>query len=124
MTLDTERYKGWIVIAIRRATAWRIHNFLPLVDSLFKQIKDNHDQTGGRLLFDLSALSYFDSTMISLILRSVRLTGEQKNSLIIADDKTRDILALLGIDKLVDIYPSERDWCSAQGITFTGGKPA
>jgi hypothetical protein len=62
--------------------------------------------------------------MISLILRSVRLTGEQKNSLIIADDKTRDILALLGIDKLVDIYPSERDWCSAQSIAFTGGKPA
>jgi anti-anti-sigma regulatory factor len=110
---DTERYKGWMVITIKRHTAWQIHNFLPLVDSMYSKIKENYTRVGGRLLFDLSGLTYFDSTMVSLILRAVRLTGDSKNAVVITDEKTRDILTLLGIDKLVDMYESETAFTAA-----------
>jgi anti-anti-sigma regulatory factor len=110
---DSERYKGWTVITIKRHTAWQIHNFLPLVDSMYARIKEVFDRVGGRLVFDLSSLTYFDSTMVSLILRAVRLTGDTKNAVVITDEKTRDILTLLGIDKLVDMYDSEAAFAEA-----------
>ena len=117
MNLDNSKYKGWTVVKIGRQMAWKIHNFFPLVDSMFRQIEENHKQVGGRLLFDLSSLSYFDSTMVSLILRSVRLTGEEKNALVVSDERTRDILSLLGINRLVDIYDSEAEWAAACGLS-------
>ena len=113
MQFDTERYKGWTVVTIKRHAAWQIHNFLPLVDSMYAKIKEVYDRRGGRLVFDLSGLTYFDSTMVSLILRAVQLTGDTKNAVVITDDKTRDILMLLGIDKLVDMYDSETAFATA-----------
>ncbi len=118
MELDSNRYKGWTVVTIRRHSAWQIHNFLPLVDSMYAKIKENYERHPGRLVFDLSELTYFDSTMVSLVLRAVRLTGRDKNALVIGDEKTRDILNLLGIDKLVDIYGSLDAFAAANG---TGG---
>jgi len=119
MELDNGIYKGWTVVTIRRHSAWQIHNFLPLVDSMYTRIMENYQAVPGRLVFDLSELTYFDSTMVSLILRAVRLTGEQKNALVIGDEKTRDILSLLGIDKLVDIYDSRAAFESASGVSRT-----
>jgi anti-anti-sigma regulatory factor len=116
MDILTDKYAGWIVVSIKRHTAWQIHNFMSLVDSMFDQIKESRERGGGRILFDLSQLTYFDSTVVSLILRAVRLTGDLKNSLIVADDKTRDILGLLGITRLVDVYESEAAWAQDHGF--------
>ena len=116
MVFDNERYKGWTVITIKRHAAWQIHNFLPLVDSMYTKIRENFDKVGGQLLFDLSGLTYFYSTMVSLILRAVRLTGDAKNAVVITDEKTRDILTLLGIDKLVDMYESEAAFMAANQL--------
>ena len=116
MNFDNAKYQGWTIVKIGRQMAWRLHNFLPLVDSMYKQIEQNHKTSHGRLLLNLSAISYFDSTMVSLILRSIRLTGDEKNSLVIGDESTRDILSLLGIDRLVDIYDSEQAWAEDHGF--------
>jgi anti-anti-sigma regulatory factor len=113
MEFDAGRYPGWIVITIARHSAWQIHNVLPMVNTMFGEIKSEYESIGGRLLFNLSELSYFDSTMVSLILRSVSLTGDAKNALIISDDKARDIATLLGLDRLVDLYSSEAEWVRA-----------
>lgn len=121
MNIDVTRYRGWLLVIIRRHTAWQIHNFLPLVDSMYSKIKEQYEQTDGRIAFDLSGLTYFDSTMISLILRCVHLTGERKNAVIISDQKTRDILSLLGIDKLVDLYDSEAAFAAVEGPATTQG---
>jgi anti-anti-sigma regulatory factor len=117
MELDNDRFPGWTVVTIRRHTAWQIHNFLPLVDSMYSKIKTNYETTQRRLVFDLSELTYFDSTMVSLVLRSVRLTGDAKNALVMGDEKTRDILCLLGIDKLVDLYDSIGEFAAANGAS-------
>jgi len=119
MELDNNAYKGWTVVTIRRHSAWQIHNFQPLVDSMYAKIKDNYETAHGRLVFDLAELTYFDSTKVSLILRSVRLTGERKNALVVGDEKTRDILSLLGIDKLVDIYSSLAQFAAANNVART-----
>jgi anti-anti-sigma regulatory factor len=116
MDILTNKYPGWIVVSIKRHTAWQIHNFMSLVDSMFTQIKESYEAEKGRILFDLSELSYFDSTVVSLILRAVRLTGDEKNSLLVSDEKTRDILGLLGITRLVDVYDSETDWAREHGL--------
>ncbi|MBD3243421.1 MAG: hypothetical protein GF331_22720 [Chitinivibrionales bacterium] len=115
MELDNDKYSGWTVVTIKRHTAWQIHNFMSLVDSMYEKIKDNYEQVHGRILFDLSRLSYFDSTVVSLILRAVRLTGEEKNALIVTDEKTRDILGLLGINRLVEVYESEEAFAETHG---------
>lgn len=116
MELNNDKYSGWTIVTIQRHTAWQIHNFMSLVDSMYDKIKENYEQVHGRILFDLSRLSYFDSTVVSLILRAVRLTGEEKNALIVTDDKTRDILGLLGINRLVDVYESEGAFAEAHGF--------
>ena len=102
-------------MSIKRITSWQIRNFLPLVDSMFDKIRARYEEVGGRFLFDLSELSYFDSTIVGLILRSVSLTGTQKNSLIASGAQTKDILSLLGLDRLVDIYDSEEEWAADGG---------
>ena len=116
MELDNERYAGWSVVTIRRHTAWQIHNFMSLVDSMYETIRRNYETAHARILFDLAGLSYFDSTVVSLILRAVRLTGEVKNALIVSDPKTRDILSLLGIDRLVEVYESQRAFAEHYGF--------
>jgi anti-anti-sigma regulatory factor len=114
MDIDVNRFAGWILVVIKRHTAWQIHNFLPLVDSMYKKIEETFEAHNGRLVFDMAGLTYFDSTMVSLILRCVRLTGERKNAVIISDEKTRDILSLLGIDKLVNVYESQTAFAEAE----------
>lgn len=116
MELNNDKYPGWTIVTIKRHTAWQIHNFMSLVDSMFKDIEANYQESGSRILFNLSELTYFDSTVVSLILRAVRLTGDNKNSLLVSDVKTRDILGLLGINRLVDIYDSEAEWASEHGF--------
>lgn len=106
MELDSSTYPGWTVISIKRHAAWEIHNFLPLVNSMFSTIKEHYDTAGGQLVFDLADLSYFDSTMVSLMLRAINLTGDRKNALIIQDERARDLVTLLGLDRLVDLYDS------------------
>jgi anti-anti-sigma regulatory factor len=116
MELDNERYDGWTLVTIKRHTAWQIHNFMSLVDSMYNEIKDNYEKTGRRIIFNLAQLAYFDSTVVSLVLRAVRLTGDKKNALLVSDEKTRDILSLLGITRLVDVYQSEAEFASEHGV--------
>ena len=84
---------------------------------MFNTLKESYAKTGNPFIFDMSNHNYFDSTLVSLFVQSIRITGERKNSLIISDQKTCSILTLLGIDKLLDIYETETEWMQEKNVT-------
>ncbi len=107
--------RGWIYVSIERPPDWKLPTFFPLVDAMFKKVKNSYDSQRRRILFDISRLEYMDSTMVSLFLQTARLSIESnKNAIIVAHKNTHDLLCLLGIEKLFDLYSSEQEWDQAQ----------
>jgi anti-anti-sigma regulatory factor len=118
MKIDNQRIPGWSVIVFHKLTAWRIHTFLSQADYLFERIEENFTETRNRIVFDFSALNGLDSMLISILLRAIRLTGAEKNSVIAPDPKTADTLRVLGLDKLVDVYISGEQWAAAHNASW------
>lgn len=116
MKIDNDKYEGWSLVVVEKLTAWRLHTFLSLADHLFDKIKKNYETTHRRIVFDFSALLGLDSMLISIVLRTIRLTGTEKNSVIVPNEKTADMLHVLGIDRLVDVYESEAMWAAAHAV--------
>ncbi|MBD3391325.1 MAG: STAS domain-containing protein [Chitinivibrionales bacterium] len=106
---------GWLYVSIERPADWKLPTFFPLVDATFKKIEENHERKPRRIVFDVSSLDFIDSTIVSLFLQAARMTTTaEKNAIVVSREHTRDLLCLLGIDKLFDLYQSEKEWMEAQ----------
>ena len=111
---DISDKNGWIYVTVERPADWKLPTFFPLVDATFKKIKTEYEAQARKVVFDVSALEYIDSTMISLFLQAARLNEPQRNSIIVSNEHTHDLLCLLGIDKLFDLHASAKEWQEAQ----------
>jgi anti-anti-sigma factor len=105
---------GWIYVSAQRPADWKFPTFFALVDATFEKIQTAYEQKARKVVFDVSTLEYIDSTMISLFLQAARMTEPQRDAIIVANEYTRDLLSLLGIDKLFDIFNSQKEWLEAQ----------
>lgn len=86
------------------------HSFFPLIDSITKQIKDTYLQKKLPVVFDLLDLHLIDSYMISILVQIFRLTAPEKNTVLVSDTQVIDVLTLIGIDKMFDMFNSEEEW--------------
>ena len=102
--------KGWIYVDIQNAPEWGLPTFFLLVDEMFKRIRKVYEENPRRVVFDVLKLEYVDSTVVSLFLQSARMTVLDRNAIIVGKQHTRDLLHLLGMDKLFDMYATEKDW--------------
>jgi anti-anti-sigma factor len=101
---------GWIYVELKRPPEWKLPTFFPLVDRTFKDIQAVFDSNPRPILFDLSDLEIVDSTLISLLLQSARLMNNKKNAVIVSDPHVRDLMSMLGIEKLYEIYETIDEW--------------
>ena len=98
----------YVKIHIKESSA--PHSFFPLIDSLSTQIKDAYVQKKLPIVFDLLDLHLIDSYMISLLVQTFRLTAPEKNAILVSDTQVIDVLTLIGIDKMFDMFNSEEEW--------------
>jgi anti-anti-sigma factor len=86
------------------------HSFFELMDNMSQQIKDVYQQKRLPVVFDLLEISLIDSYMISILVQTFRLTAPEKNVILVSDEQVIDVITLIGIDKMFDIYDSEEEW--------------
>jgi anti-anti-sigma regulatory factor len=110
MNLDIVACRGWSLVSLPHTPSWRLHTFFQVIDRMYARIAEEYAAHGRRFCFDFSNLDYIESTLISLVIKSVRLTGERRNALIAPDDKCREMLSVLGIDAILTVYDSRDAW--------------
>jgi ABC-type transporter Mla MlaB component len=103
----------WTVVTICCHPDWRRSTFFPLIDGMYGQVKLHYEKDPHKLAFDVSALDYIDSSMISLFIQSARLMKKEKPAIIVAHKEIMDMITLLGIDKIYDVYESYELWREA-----------
>jgi anti-anti-sigma regulatory factor len=101
---------GWIYVTMKKPADWKLPTFFSLVDGTFKKIEARYEESPRRIAFDLSGLDYMDSMLVSLFLHAARLTGEHKGALISSDEHLCDLVRLLGLDRLFDLFVSDKEW--------------
>ncbi len=72
-------------------------------------------------VFNLERTTYLDSSGISIFIHCLCDVQQNNGSIyIIAEDnQVRDVLNLVGIDRLIKVYDSEEDFLEAQKVAVT-----
>lgn len=86
------------------------HSFFELIDRMSQEIKDVYLQKRLPIVFDLLEVNLIDSYMISILVQTFRLTAPEKNVILVSNEQIIDVITLIGIDKMFDIYDSEEEW--------------
>lgn len=86
------------------------HSFFPLIDRMSQQIKDTYIQKKLPVVFDLHDVNLIDSYIISILVQTFRLTAPKKNVILVSNQQVIDVINLIGIDKMFDIFNSEEEW--------------
>ena len=118
MNIRATREGGWYRFAVLDlgSAHWTPSTFFPQLDSAQDRVKMAlAEDPNVRILFDLSALITIDSSLITLVVQTIRLSGTGRVSVIVSSPDVYSWLALLGIDRLADVYNSEQEWREQQG---------
>ena len=86
------------------------HSFCELMDKMNQRIKDEFQQKRLTVTFNLLEINLIDSYMISILVQTFRRTAPEKNVILVSDEQILDVITLIGIDKMFDIYDSEEEW--------------
>ncbi len=91
---------------------------LQLADYCRREI-DQNLQDAKNILFDLTDISFIDSSGLGVILGRYRKVKDIKGNVVIAnsDSKIVKLLNLSGITRLIPVYPNK-----AQALNFLAGK--
>ena len=96
---------------------WTPSSFFPELDSVMARIKETlNGNTDAAVVFDLSHLESIDSSMITVIVQTVRIVTDRKISVIAPNNDVYTWLSLLGIDRLSDLFESEALWREKNNI--------
>jgi len=102
MSFETEITEG---IAVVTVTAGRLD--ASVAPDLKKTVSDIIDSGTARIMLDLDAVQFMDSSGLGAVISSFKLTG-QKGEFVICNmnDAVREIFTLTHMDRLFEIYPS------------------
>jgi anti-anti-sigma regulatory factor len=115
MNLRITREGRWHRFAVLEKQSWTPSTFFPQLDSALERVKlALSEGPGAGILFDLMALDTIDSSLITMIVQTIRMSGTGRVSVLVASPDVFSWLALLGIDRLAEIYNSEEEWGSGQ----------
>jgi anti-anti-sigma regulatory factor len=105
----------WYRFRILEKEHWTPSTFFPQLDSVLARITTVlSEKPGARILFDLMALDTIDSSLITILVQTVRMTGNDRVSVLVSHPDVYSWLALLGLDRLADIFDSEEAWRQKQ----------
>ncbi|MDR9757838.1 MAG: STAS domain-containing protein [Thermacetogeniaceae bacterium] len=93
---------------------------LELADHCRREIDRNYEkQAVKNILFDLTGISFIDSSGLGVILGRYRRVKENEGNVVIASGDSRiiKILNLSGITRLIPVYPN-----TAQALKYLAGK--
>lgn len=113
MNFTVSRNGKWHRFALRQQDRWTPATFFPQLDSIMARIREDLDgEKDPCVVFDLSGLETIDSSMITVIVQTVRIAGGKKVCVIAPNNDVYTWLSLLGIDRLAAMFESEEQWCS------------
>jgi|GEM_PF-3196972 STAS domain. len=108
MKIKFENQEKWLRFSIVEKGGWTPTTFFPQLDSAVEKIKlEMEKNTPKHVLFDLSTLKSLDSSIISLVIQTIRLGQRRKVNIIASHEDVLNMLQLLGIDELAYVYSSE-----------------
>lgn len=110
MKLEIQEDETWRRFIVDDTDGWTAANFFSELDRVFSAIKQVAGKADKDVLFDLSRLVRVDSSMITLLVQTMRVVGERKINVITPDKETSYLLSLMGIDRLAHMYDSEEEW--------------
>jgi ABC-type transporter Mla MlaB component len=110
MKLQIIQEKSLLRFVIDNSDGWDADNFFSELDRVFLAIKEVAEKDEKDVLFDLCHAKRVDSSMITLLVQTMRVIGGRKMSIITCDSDTADLISLMGLDKLAHIYDSEDAW--------------
>lgn len=115
MNLQVTEEGQWYRFRILEKDTWTSSTFFPQLDSVLARIKTVlAEKPGARILFDLMALDTIDSSLITVLVQTVRMTGVDRVSVLVSHPDVYSWLALLGLDRLAEIFDSEEAWRQKQ----------
>jgi anti-anti-sigma regulatory factor len=115
MNLQVTEEGQWYRFRILEKDTWTSSTFFPQLDSVLARIKTVlSEKPGARILFDLLALDTIDSSLITILVQTVRMTGVDRVSVLVSHPDVFGWLALLGLDRLAEIFDSEEAWRQKQ----------
>ena len=111
MNITVTRDKGWCRLSVLEKARWTPSTFFPQLDSAIARISVAlSEDPKAPILFDLSALSTIDSSLITLVVQTVRMAGTGRVNVVVSSPEVYSWLALLGINQLAEIFSSEEEW--------------
>jgi anti-anti-sigma regulatory factor len=115
MNLQVTEEGPWYRFKILEKNTWTPSTFFPQLDSVLARIKTVlAEKKGARILFDLMALDTIDSSLITVLVQTVRMTGVDRVAVLVSHPDVYSWLALLGLDRLAEIFDSEEAWRQKQ----------
>jgi anti-anti-sigma regulatory factor len=115
MNLQVTEEGQWYRFRILEKDTWTSSTFFPQLDSVLARIKTVlAEKPGARILFDLMALDTIDSSLITVLVQTVRMTSVDRVSVLVSHPDVFSWLALLGLDRLAEIFDSEDAWRQKQ----------
>ena len=111
MNLRVTRESGWHRFTVLDKEHWTPSTFFPELDRALERVKlALAEGPSTRILFDFLLLDTIDSSLITLVVQTIRMAGAGRVCVIVANSDVYSWLALLGIDRLAEIFNSEDEW--------------
>jgi anti-anti-sigma regulatory factor len=108
MILSFKKQKDRLSIFIAEKGHWTPSTFFPQLDSAIEKVRfELEENSQETIVFDLSSLKSMDSSIISLVIQTIRLAHNKKVCVLATHEDVFNMLMLLGVDELAHIYSSE-----------------
>jgi anti-anti-sigma regulatory factor len=111
LNLTTSQIDSWLCFSIELQERWTPSTFFPQLDSVIGKIREElAAHPSQRVVFNLSALDAIDSSLITIIIQTIRQMQGNKLSIVAPHKDVNNWLSLLGINRLADMYESMDEW--------------
>jgi anti-anti-sigma regulatory factor len=111
MNLEISKDGEWHRFAMLQHDRWTPTTFFPQLDGIMARVREDLDkEKDPHVVFDLSGLETIDSSMITIIVQTVRIAGGKNVCVIAPSSDVYTWLCLLGIDRLAAMFESEEQW--------------
>ncbi|MGB7566757.1 MAG: STAS domain-containing protein [Chitinivibrionales bacterium] len=108
MILSFKKQKDRLTIFLAEKGHWTPSTFFPQLDSAVEKVRFEFEKSSQEaVVFDLSSLKSMDSSVISLVIQTVRLARNKRVCVLATHEDVFNMLMLLGIDELAHVYSSE-----------------
>ena len=109
MKIEFIAENGWTRVVFVEQKQIEKATFIENMDALSNRVKTEYLAHPQPLVFDMSTLAYIDSQVVTILVQTIRLAPKEKIGLIATSPAIVDILELLGLDNLIQIFPSRAE---------------